>query len=182
MEVGVARLFGMPGGGRNADLIEAAGLAGLPFTLAHTETASAFMASAQAEITGKPGACLATLGPGAASIMNGVAYAHLEKVPLIVITDCQPDAAFPHQNLPQREMFATLVKFSGSAEIDEAIEAAMAFPRGPVHLNLSSAVTGAEAEKREKRDRGIANRPAGQPSKLDFKRPVLLAGSGRQGP
>src|SRR5258708_18073717 len=86
---GVERLFGMPGGGSNADLIEAAGRAGLPFTMAHTETASAFMASAQAEITGKLGACLATLGPGAASVMNGVANAFLERIPLIVMTDCQ---------------------------------------------------------------------------------------------
>src|SRR5580700_4423872 len=89
--IGVERLFGMPGGGSNADLIEAAGRARLPFTLAHTETASAFMASAQAEIIGKPGACLATLGPGAASVMNGVANAYLERIPLIVLTDCQSD-------------------------------------------------------------------------------------------
>ena len=87
---GVKRLFGMPGGGSNADLVEAAGRAGLPFTLAHTETASAFMASAQAEITGNPGACIATLGPGASSIMNGVANASLDRIPLIVITDCHP--------------------------------------------------------------------------------------------
>ncbi len=52
---GVRRLFGMPGGGSNADLIEAATRRSLPFTLAHTETASAFMACGQAEITGRRG-------------------------------------------------------------------------------------------------------------------------------
>src|SRR5271170_5226558 len=76
-QAGVQRLFGMPGGGSNADVIEAAARAGLPFSLAQTETGSAFMAIAQAEITGKPGACIATLGPGAASLMNGVANANL---------------------------------------------------------------------------------------------------------
>jgi hypothetical protein len=45
-DAGVRRLFGMPGGGSNADLVEAAGKFGLPFSLAHTEAASAFMASA----------------------------------------------------------------------------------------------------------------------------------------
>src|SRR5215467_4639925 len=109
---GVRRLFGMPGGGGNADLIQAAGDAGMPFTLAHTETASAFMACAQAEITGRPGACLATLGPGAASILNGVAHAHLDRVPLIVITDAA-DGNSEHQRLPQQEMFAPLVQWSG---------------------------------------------------------------------
>src|SRR5271157_510941 len=116
---GVKRLFGMPGGGSNADLVEAAGRAGLPFTLAHTETASAFMAAAQAEITGQPGACIATLGPGAASLMNGVSHAYLDRVPLIAITDCHADpsaAGMGHQALPQSAMFAPVVKFTARLE------------------------------------------------------------------
>ena len=71
-QAGVQRLFGMPGGGSNADLVEAAVRAELPFTLAHTETASAFMASAQAEISGRPGACLATRSMSTASAIDDV--------------------------------------------------------------------------------------------------------------
>ncbi|HEV3200304.1 MAG TPA: thiamine pyrophosphate-binding protein [Bryobacteraceae bacterium] len=148
---GVERLFGMPGGGSNADLIEAAGNAGLPFSLAHTETASAFMACAQAEITGKPGACLATLGPGAASLMNGIAHAHLDRVPLFVLTDCLGEPAaqvMRHQALRHGEMFSSVVKWSARpqpGEIDETLERALeemaSLPRGPVHLDLSSEVT-----------------------------------------
>src|ERR1700686_4545916 len=121
---GVERLFGMPGGGSNADLIEAALRAGLPFSLAHTETASAFMAAAQAEITGKPGACIATLGPGAASLMNGVANAHLDRVPLMVLTDCHTAASakMQHQSLPQHEMFAPLVKWSARLSVQNVSE------------------------------------------------------------
>ena len=185
-DAGVARLFGMPGGGSNADLIEAAGRAGLPFTLAHTETASAFMASAQAEITGKPCACLATLGPGAASVMNGVANALLERIPLIVMTDCQPDARFGHQNLSQREMFAPVVKWTTRPGIGDvadamrcAIDAALEFPGGPVHLDLSSEVTGAAAAGSLVRDRGIARGPGGPPPfSLHAKRPLFLVGLG----
>jgi acetolactate synthase-1/2/3 large subunit len=153
---GVERLFGMPGGGSNADLIEAAGNAGLPFSLAHTEAASAFMACAQAEITGKPGACLATLGPGAASLMNGVANAHLDRVPLFVLTDCLGERAgevMRHQALPHGEMYAAVVKWSArpkSCEIGEmlgrALEEVGSLPPGPVHLDLSSEVTGAAAD------------------------------------
>lgn len=138
---GVERLFGMPGGGSNADLIEAAGNAGLPFSLAHTEAASAFMASAQAEITGKPGACLATLGPGAASLMNGIANAHLDRVPLFVLTDCLggPSAqVMRHQALRHGEMFSSVVKWSArpeAGEIGETLERALAemasLPPGP---------------------------------------------------
>ncbi len=67
---GARALFGVPGGGGNLDLIEAAGRIGLPFVLTSTETGAAIAAMAQAEITGRPGACLTTLGPGAASIVE----------------------------------------------------------------------------------------------------------------
>src|ERR1017187_5770793 len=148
---GVERLFGMPGGGSNADLIEAAGNLGLPFSLAHTETASAFMACAQAEITGKPGACLATLGPGAASLMNGIAHALLDRVPLFGLPDClgEPGAqVMRHQALRHGEMFSSVVKWSARPEpgeigetLGQALEAVLSLPPGPVHLDLSGEVT-----------------------------------------
>src|SRR5215468_1153165 len=84
---GVRALFGVPGGGSNLDLVAAAGRAGLPFVLTSTETAGAIAAIAQAEITGAPGACLTTLGPGATSVVNGVACAFLERAPIVVFTD-----------------------------------------------------------------------------------------------
>jgi acetolactate synthase-1/2/3 large subunit len=168
-QAGVQRLFGMPGGGGNADLIQAAGDAGLPFTLAHTETASAFMACAQAEITGCPGACLATLGPGAASIMNGVAHAHLDRVPLIVITD-GPNEHSEHQRLPQREMFAPIVKWSGS-DPEEALRIVTTPPFGPVHLQQSGiGLPACPGERSSPEFSGAAIPP--------LRRPVLLAGLG----
>ena len=39
------------------------------------------------EITGSPGVCLSTRGPGAANMVNGVAHAFLDRAPLIAITD-----------------------------------------------------------------------------------------------
>jgi len=75
---GVTTIFGVPGGGSNLDLIAAAGRARLRFVLTATETAGAIAAIAQAEISGRPGACLTTLGPGVASVVNGIACASLE--------------------------------------------------------------------------------------------------------
>src|SRR3954469_17391216 len=72
---GVGFLFGVPGGGSNLDLIEAAERGGLTFVLTATETAAALAAIAQAEVGGRPDACLTTLGPGVTSIVNGVACA-----------------------------------------------------------------------------------------------------------
>jgi len=141
MEAGVRRLFGVPGGGTCADLIEAAQLAGLPFTLAHTETAAAFMATAQAEITGSLGAVVTTLGPGAASVMNGVANAWLERAPLIVLTDCAGGAE--HQGLDQPALFRPVTKWSAQLSGDhvaetlaQAIEIALSGRPGPVHLDV----------------------------------------------
>ncbi|HET7205086.1 MAG TPA: thiamine pyrophosphate-binding protein [Terriglobales bacterium] len=146
---GVQRLFGMPGGGSNAELIETAARLGLPFSLAHTETAAAFMACAQAEITGAPGACIATLGPGSAAIMNGVAHAFLDRVPLAVITDCYPQALahMQHQNLRNGAMFAAVTKFSAQLSVEnagevltDAMHALADPPPGPVHLDVSAEI------------------------------------------
>ena len=186
-EAGVERLFGMPGGGSNADLIEAAGRAGLPFTLAHTEAASAFMAAAQAEITGHPGACIATLGPGAASLMNGLAHAFLDRVPLIAITDCHPDpqaAGAAHQALAQSAMFRPLVKFTArlqrGAVADVVAQAIAAATDGPVHLDVSADVTAADTESVA--IRRPPPREYEAPAKITARRPVLLIGLGARVP
>jgi acetolactate synthase-1/2/3 large subunit len=73
--LGVKRMFGIPGGGSSLALIEAAGRAGLEFILTRTETAAAIMAAVTGEMTGTPGVVLTGIGPGAASAVNGIAYA-----------------------------------------------------------------------------------------------------------
>ena len=114
---GVRTLFGVPGGGGNLDLIAAAGRAGLPFVLTATENAAAIAALAQAEVTGGTGACLTTLGPGAASVVNGVACAFLERAPIIVFTDRQAaSSAAAHQRLDHAALMAPITKWSGSLQ------------------------------------------------------------------
>ncbi len=167
---GVRRLFGMPGGGGNSDLLEAAAEIGLPFTLAHTENAGAFMACAQAEITGYPGACLATLGPGAASLVNGVAQAYCDRVPLIVITD-PPHREYLHQTLPHQAMLAPLVKWSGS-DPEEALAVVTTPPYGPMHLEAGAASVHASPR--------AGHAPSLRPAACEIpaKRPVMLVGLG----
>ena len=143
---GVAAIFGMPGGGSNLDIVEAAGHAGLAFVLTATETGAAIAAIAQAEVTGKPGACITTLGPGVASIVNGVACASLERAPLIVITDAAPaPGTYDHQRIDHHKLLASITKWSTTITPDtvdqvmrEALARATANPPGPVHLELAS--------------------------------------------
>ncbi|HET9262337.1 MAG TPA: thiamine pyrophosphate-binding protein [Vicinamibacterales bacterium] len=144
-DAGVRMIFGVPGGGGNLDLIEAAGQADLPFVLSATETGGALAALAQAEVTGRPGACLTTLGPGAASVANGVACALLDRVPLLVFTDSHAAAAhgaFEHQQFDHRALFRPITKWSGrlSAEcvdrtLDQAFASLLDPPPGPVHID-----------------------------------------------
>jgi len=150
MDAGVRTLFGVPGGGSSLDLIEAAGRAGLPFVLTATETGAAIAALAQAEITGCPGACLTALGPGASSVVNGVACASLERAPIVVFTDSQPVAAqgFEHQRLGLKALFQPVVKCSYRLEpdtalpaLDHALRTAGAGRPGPVHIEWPVDVT-----------------------------------------
>ena len=50
------------------------------------EQGAAFMANVYGRLTGKPGVCLATLGPGASNLLTGVADAYLDRAPLVAIT------------------------------------------------------------------------------------------------
>jgi len=146
-DAGVGVVFGVPGGGGNLDLIESAGRTGLRFVLTSTETGGALAALAHAEVTRRPGACLATLGPGAASLANGVACAFLDRAPLLVFTDRHPLGArgrYAHQQLDHRALFAPITKWSATLSAgsrDDTLDAAMRIvleaPPGPVHLDCA---------------------------------------------
>jgi acetolactate synthase I/II/III large subunit len=160
-EAGVAAVFGVPGGGSNLDVIEAARRVGMPFVLTATETGGAIAAIAQAEITGRPGACLTTIGPGVASVVNGVACARLDRAPLLVLTDSYPAAGsdlFAHQRVDHHALLAPLTKWSATLTVDnagvvldEAIATAMAPPQGPVQIECApdvAALASTESENR----------------------------------
>ncbi|MEZ5102527.1 MAG: thiamine pyrophosphate-dependent enzyme [Thermoleophilia bacterium] len=136
--------YGVPGGG-SLDLVGALDEQGLRFVLTHGETAAALMASAGAEVTGRPGAVLVSRGPGAASVVNGVAHALLERAPLLVVTDGAPAAdadRVPHQRLDHAALLGPVTKASvrigadGAAALARAAVAlARTPPAGPVHLD-----------------------------------------------
>ncbi len=141
---GVKRIFGIPGGGSSLALIEAADRAGLQFVLTRTETAGAIMAAVTGEITEAPGVMLAGVGPGAASAVNGVAYAHLERAPMILFTD--GPASSLHQSFDQNALYAPVSKSqsrltpeNAATKFDELIDEALTHPRGPVQIDLTAA-------------------------------------------
>src|ERR687886_603258 len=84
---GVQRVFGYPGDGINGIMaaFEHAGDEGPRFIQARHEELAAFMAGAHAKFTGEPGVCLATSGPGAIHLLNGLYDAKLDHQPVVAI-------------------------------------------------------------------------------------------------
>src|SRR5258707_9815826 len=82
---GVRQIFGVPGE-ENLDMVEALRKSKIELVLTRHEQAAAFMAATHGRLTGKPGVCIATLGPGALNFSTGAAYAHLGAMPMVMIT------------------------------------------------------------------------------------------------
>src|SRR3954462_11230625 len=89
-EWGVRRIYGYPGDGINAILgaLDAAGNDPELIQVRHEEMA-AFMACAHAKFTGQLGVCMATSGPGAIHLLNGLYDAKLDHQPVLAIVGQQ---------------------------------------------------------------------------------------------
>ena len=82
---GVKIVFGLPGG-ENVEVMDTLRREGIRFVLVRNESSAVFMADVTARLTGNPGVCLTTLGPGAANAYVGVAHAYLDRAPVMIIT------------------------------------------------------------------------------------------------
>ncbi|HEX8961442.1 MAG TPA: thiamine pyrophosphate-requiring protein [Rhodocyclaceae bacterium] len=88
-EWGIYRIYGYPGDGING-IMGALGRAGdMQFVQARHEELAAFMACAHAKFTGEVGVCLATSGPGAIHLLNGLYDAKLDHQPVVAIVGQQ---------------------------------------------------------------------------------------------
>ncbi|WP_179106982.1 thiamine pyrophosphate-binding protein [Variovorax sp. KK3] len=143
---GVKHVFGVPGGDCSLDLIAACAKVGIEFVLARTESAAGMMACVTGELTGAPGVIMVTRGPGIAHAMNGVAYAALDRAPLLVLADGYDSPRMDHvahQRYDQHAMVAPLSKghcgLSGDdpgGDIDALLELSVAEPPGPVYIEM----------------------------------------------
>lgn len=167
---GIDRVFGLPGG-ENVHVMEALRRSSLPFHLTSREAAAAFMASAYARLTGRPGAALSTLGPGAVHAAAGLAHAYLDREPVVLLTAQGPGGvrtAHTHQSLDLETMFGPIVKGSFTLSqqepelaVREALATALSGRPGPVHLALSNEQAGARAKAgQDKNQPGSGGEPA----------------------
>src|ERR1700737_1523882 len=121
---GVQYVFGLPGGEMVA-FIDACRRAGIRFLLTGHEASAAWMAQVVGQMTGVPGVCAATLGPGATNLMTGVANAWLDRAPMLAVTAQIPSASIrtmTHQRIPLHELFSHITKGSFSIGDEDTVE------------------------------------------------------------
>jgi len=82
---GVERVFGYPGDGINGITSALGRQKKIDFIQVRHEEEAAFMASGHAKLTGEVGVCLATSGPGAIHLLNGLYDAKLDRKPVVAI-------------------------------------------------------------------------------------------------
>ncbi len=149
---GVEYVFGVPGE-ENAHFMMALEDSSIRFILCRQEQGAAFMADVYGRLTGKPGVCLATLGPGATNLVTGVADANMDRAPLIAITgqaDSRRQHKESHQNMNVVGMFEPITKWTQpiihSENIPEVVRKAFKLAcmekTGACHIELADDIAG----------------------------------------
>src|SRR6202000_61930 len=153
---GVTQIYGVPGE-ENLDVVDALRRSTIQLILTRHEKAAASMAATHGRLTGRPGVCIATLGPGALNLTTGAAYAELGAMPMVMITGqkgvmssrqarfqivdvvaaMRPLTKLSRQIVSPRTI-ATLVR--------EAFRVAEEERPGPVHLELPEDIAAEESE------------------------------------
>jgi acetolactate synthase-1/2/3 large subunit len=110
----VQYIFGIPGE-ENLDVMDALLDSSIQYITTRHEQGAAFMADVYGRLTGKPGVCMSTLGPGATNLITGVADANMDHAPLVAIAgqaDTNRLHKESHQVLDLEEIFRPITKYS----------------------------------------------------------------------
>ncbi len=143
---GVTHIFGYPGGAI-MPVYDALTGSSLKHILVRHEQAAALAADAYGRVTGRPGVCLATSGPGATNLVTGIANAFMDSVPMVAITGQVPTALMGTDAFQEVDIFGLtlpIVKHSflirNTADIPrivaEAFVIASSGRPGPVLIDL----------------------------------------------
>ncbi|MDI2585790.1 thiamine pyrophosphate-binding protein [Psychrobacillus sp. NEAU-3TGS] len=122
--LGVKRIYGVVGDAIIGLLDAMATQDKIEFIPVKHESVAAFMASAEAKLTGKLAVCTATMGPGATNLLNGLGDAYSDKAPVLVITGQAPRNKIGtdfQQYVDQQELFKPFVAYSANLASEDAI-------------------------------------------------------------
>ena len=197
---GVDRIFGIPGE-ENLDVVESLRSSSIELVLTRHEQAAAFMAATHGRLTGRPGVCISTLGPGALNFSTGAAYAHLGAMPMIMLTGQKAimtarQARFQIVDViasmkPLTKMTRQIVSAASiPAIVREAFRVATEERPGPVHLELPEDVAGEEVDPVPLIPPHPVDIPVAHPAALDraaemilrAKNPLIMLGAAASRP
>lgn len=145
-DMGVRHVFGVPSGGW-VDYMEALRVTdGIEFILATHEGGAGMMAEVSGRLTGVPGVCFGTFGPGATNLATGVGEALLDRSPMIALTDEMTEpmrGRVTQMGIDHQALFAPLTKKTTRLTADavrdtlnDAATVAISGRPGPVHVGL----------------------------------------------
>ena len=181
---GVAKVFGIPGGGASLELIDGLINKDINFYTTHFEASAAIMAGTIGRLTGKAGLAVSIKGPGIANMVPGLAVCFLESYPLVAICESYHGNASiskVHKRMDHALLTKEVVKscryLSDNLEsYNSAARYAESEIPGPVLLNLAEGSDGLdvkgkkEVETAEMDDRFYNNLD-------DSQKPIVIAGS-----
>jgi acetolactate synthase-1/2/3 large subunit len=192
---GVEYIFGVPGE-ENLDVLASMQGSTIKLVLTRHEQGAGFMAATYGRLTGKPGVCLSTLGPGATNLVTAAAYAQLGGLPMVMLTGQKPiktskQAQF--QIVDVVDMMRPLTKYTRQivsadaipSRIREAFRLAQEERPGAVHLELPEDVAD-EATDAQPVPASRSRRPVAEEKAIKWavelieqaRRPLLLIGAG----
>jgi len=193
---GVEVVFGYPGGAI-MPLYDALPGSSLRHILTRHEQAAAFAADAYARVTGRPGVCFATSGPGGTNLVTGLANALLDSVPMVAVTGQVARPLMGTDAFQEVDIFGItlpVVKHSMIATdpeglpelVAEAFRIACSGRPGPVLIDFPKDVAAAQVQEREAFAGILDAQPAPEPEALEeaarmiavAERPVIYAGGG----
>jgi pyruvate dehydrogenase (quinone)/pyruvate oxidase len=194
---GVDTVFGLPGDGING-IMEALRTRRdtIRFVQVRHEESAAFMACAWAKFTGRLGVCLATSGPGAIHLLNGLYDAKLDLQPVLAITGLAfHDLIHTHtqQDVEVDKLFMDVAKYNvrvmGPTHVenvaDLACRTALAY-RGVAHITVPVDVQEMKVgRRRSKRNvpghtSDVLARSAPVPADVDLQRAAAILNAGRR--
>jgi len=143
---GVREIFGLPGE-ENLAMVEALRRSSIKLVVTRHEQAAAFMAATHGRLTGRPGVCLTTLGPGALNLTTGAAYSLLGAMPMVMITGQKGVLSRKQARFQVVDVVSTMTPLTKMAHqivspatipalVREAFRVAQQERPGPVHLEL----------------------------------------------
>src|SRR5687767_9702093 len=193
---GVEVVFGLPGDGING-IMEALRKRKdrIRFVQVRHEESAALMACAYAKYTGKLGVCLATSGPGAIHLLNGLYDAKLDGQPVIAITGMPfHDLINTHtqQDVQLDKLFADVavynVRVMGPTHVenvtDLACRTALSY-RGVAHITFPVDLQDKEVKKGSKRNiphhtSDVFARSARLPDERDLQQAAMVLNTGKK--